>query len=60
MQDVGNEGQGCVKGDLNILSLDSREYTNGCSPLYVGDIEIPIEDMVASTNSFEHKYLAAE
>ena len=28
--------------------------TNGCSSLYVGDIEIPIEDIVASTHSFEH------
>ena len=32
----------------------SRTSTDGCSPLYVGDIEIHIEDMDASTHSFDH------
>ena len=34
--------------------------TDGCSSLFVGDIEIPIEDIIASTHLFEHKDLAVE
>ena len=33
----------------------SETYTDGCPPLYVGDIEIPIEYMSTSTHSFEHR-----
>ena len=35
--------------------MDSRTSTDGCSPIYVGDIEIPIEDMAISTHSFKHE-----
>ena len=34
--------------------------TNGCSSLYVGDIEIYIEEIVSSTHSFEHRDLSFE
>ena len=34
--------------------------TDVCSSLYVGDININIEDIVASTHSFEHSDLEAE
>ena len=99
MQDVGSEGEGCVKEDLDILDMDSRESidgccdeiptdgyhgeipiygclrvdvatngyqysmetsTDGCSYIYVGDIEIHIEDIVASTHYFNHRDLEAE
>ena len=30
MQNVGSEGEGCVKEDLDILDMDSREYIDGC------------------------------
>ena len=55
LQDNGSEGEGFVKEDLNIQAMDSRTYTDGCSPIYVGDIEIPIEEMDTSTHSFEHE-----
>ena len=34
--------------------------TDGCSSFYVGDIEIHIEEFVASTHSFEHINLVSE
>ena len=35
---------------------DSMETSiDGCSSLYVGDIEIHIEEIVASTHSFQHR-----
>ena len=40
--------------------MDSLKSTYGCSPFYVGDIEIPIEEIVASTHCFEHRDLAAK
>ena len=40
--------------------MDSRRSNDVCSPIYVGDIEIPIEDIFESTHSFEHKYLTVE
>ena len=60
MQDVCIEGEGCAEEDLDILDMDSRASTDGCSSLYVGDIEIPIEEIVASIHSFEHRDLAVE
>ena len=80
MQNVSSKGEECVKEDLDILAMDSREYTDGCcdeiptdgyqdsmetsidgcSSLYVGDIEIHIENIVTSTHSFKHRDLAVE
>ena len=37
MQDVGSEGEGYVKEDIDILDMDSRESTDGCFD------EIPID-----------------
>ena len=35
-------------------------FTDGCSSLYVGDIEVYMEEIVASTHSFEHRDIASE
>ena len=39
--------------------MDNITSTDGCSPLYLGHIDIPIEDIVASTHSFENRDLVA-
>ena len=36
--------------------MDERESIDGFSSLYIGDIEISIEEIVASTSSLEHEY----